>query len=176
MDIRRMGGVALVTVLTSAVAVLAASAPAQAGGAGPVPGTHVVHGDTGPTVVHLGPTSFTRPGPMGVGETTWTLPTDNAPVEVWYPATKVSVAGKPVATYDVASWLPPSLKKSIPVGYSVSYPSGGVVGVPVAPGRYPLVVFSHGYAGFRDQSTFLTALARCPGDSSSPRPITSVAT
>ena len=28
---------------------------------------------------------------------------------------------------------------------------------PVAPGRYPLVVFSHGYAGFRDQSTFLTA-------------------
>ena len=31
------------------------------------------------------------------------------------------------------------------------------VGVPVATGRYPLVVFSHGYAGFRDQSTFLTA-------------------
>ena len=30
-------------------------------------------------------------------------------------------------------------------------------GVPTAPGRYPLVVFSHGYAGFRDQSTFLTA-------------------
>ena len=30
-------------------------------------------------------------------------------------------------------------------------------GVPVAPGRYPMVVFSHGYAGFRDQSTFLTA-------------------
>ena len=39
----------------------------------------------------------------------------------------------------------------------MSYPSGGVLGVPVAPGRYPLVVFSHGYAGFRDQSTFLTA-------------------
>jgi predicted dienelactone hydrolase len=86
-----------------------------------------------------------------------TLPTDGAPVEVWYPATKGSVAGKPEATYDIADWLPPGLKKLIPAGYSVSYPSGGVTGVPVAAGRYPLVVFSHGYAGFRDQSTFLTA-------------------
>ena len=49
------------------------------------------------------------------------------------------------------------MQKLIPAGTSVSYPSGGVRGVPVAPGRYPLVVFSHGYAGFRDQSTFLTA-------------------
>ncbi len=32
-----------------------------------------------------------------------------------------------------------------------------MTGAPVAPRRYPLVVFSHGYAGFRDQSTFLTA-------------------
>ena len=76
------------------------------------------------------------------------MPTDGAPVEVWYPATKESVAGKPEATYDVADWLPPGLKKLIPAGYSVTYPSGGVTGVPVAPGRYPLVVFSHGYAGF----------------------------
>jgi predicted dienelactone hydrolase len=53
--------------------------------------------------------------------------------------------------------LPPGLKKLVPAGYSVTYPSGGVTGAPVAPGRYPLVVFSHGYAGFRDQSTFLTA-------------------
>ena len=71
------------------------------------------------------------------------MPTDGAPVEVWYPATKRSVVGKPEATYDIANWLPPGLKKLIPAGYSVNYPSGGVTGVPVAPGRYPLVVFSH---------------------------------
>ena len=65
--------------------------------------------------------------------------------------------GSPKATYDIADWLPPALKKLVPAGYSVTYPSGGVRGVPAAPGRYPLVVFSHGYAGFRDQSTFLTA-------------------
>jgi dienelactone hydrolase len=122
-----------------------------------VPGTHVVRGDTVPTVARLGPTSFTRPGPLAVGETTLTLPSDGAPLEVWYPATKASVAGMPEASYDVSEWLPPALKKLIPAGFSVTYPSGGVLGVPVAPGRYPLVVFSHGFAGFRDQSTFLTA-------------------
>jgi len=122
-----------------------------------VPGTAVVRGDTVPTVAHLGPVTFTRPGPFGVGETTLALPTDGAPVEVWYPATKASVAGKPVGTYNVADWLPPALQKLIPAGFAVTYPSGGVRGVPVAPGRFPLVVFSHGYAGFRDQSTFLTS-------------------
>ena len=35
-------------------------------------------------------------------------------------------------------------------------PDGRVPGVPVASGRFPLVVFTHGYSGFRDQSTFLT--------------------
>jgi predicted dienelactone hydrolase len=143
--------------LAAVLAEFTAVSPTQAAQATPVAGTEVVHGDTVPTVAHLGPASFTKPGPLGVGEATLTLPTDGAPVEVWYPATKSSVAGKPAATYDVASWLPPALKKLIPAGFTVSYPSGGVTGVPAAPGRYPLVVFSHGYAGFRDQSTFLTA-------------------
>jgi predicted dienelactone hydrolase len=143
--------------LAAVLAEFTAVSPTQAAQATPVAGTEVVHGDIVPTVAHLGPASFTKPGPLGVGEATLTLPTDGAPVEVWYPATKSSVAGKPAATYDVASWLPPALKKLIPAGFTVSYPSGGVTGVPAAPGRYPLVVFSHGYAGFRDQSTFLTA-------------------
>jgi predicted dienelactone hydrolase len=120
-------------------------------------GTATVDGDVVPTVTHLGTRSFTHLGPLGVGETTLNLATDGAPVEVWYPATKASVAGKPIATYNIATWLPAALQKLIPAGFAVTYPSGGVVGVPVAPGRYPLVVFSHGYAGFRDQSTFLTA-------------------
>ena len=157
------GRAAFLSTLALALAPLALALPAAVmvgGSAAPaatVAGTKVVHGDTVPTVAHLGPTSFTGPGPLGVGETTLTLPTDGAPVEVWYPATGPSVAGRAEATYDVASWLPPALKKLIPAGFTVSYPSGGVRGVPVAPGRYPLVVFSHGYAGFRDQSTFLTA-------------------
>ena len=121
------------------------------------PGTTVVRGDTVPVVAHPSSTSFTKAGPFGVGEATLALPTNGAPVEVWYPATKASVATGTEASYDVADWLPPTLKKLIPPGFSVTYPSGGVRGLAVAPGRFPLVVFSHGYAGFRDQSTFLTA-------------------
>ena len=121
------------------------------------PGTAIVHGDTVPVVAHLSARSFTQPGPFGVGETTLALPTNGAPVEVWYPATKASVANGTEATYDVVDWLPPALKKLVPAGFAVTYPSGGVRGVAVAPGRFPLVLFSHGYAGFRDQSTFLTA-------------------
>jgi dienelactone hydrolase len=112
---------------------------------------------TVPQVSDLGPTSFTQPGPYGVGEKTLNLPKNGAPVEVWYPAKKSAVAGAPGASYDVVDWLPEFLKALLPAGASVSYPSGGVRGVAVAPGRFPLVVFSHGYAGFRDQSTFLTS-------------------
>jgi predicted dienelactone hydrolase len=147
----------LIIVVALTIVVLAGCTPAHAAQAGAVPGTRAVRGDSVPIVAHLGATSFTRRGPLSVGETTLTLPTDGAPVEVWYPATKSSVAGKPEATYDIANWLPPSLQKLLPAGYTLSYPSGGVRGVPIAPGRYPLVVFSHGYAGFRDQSTFLTS-------------------
>ncbi len=122
-----------------------------------IDGTHIVDGDTVPTVTNLSATSFVDPGPLAVGETTLTLPSDKAPVEVWYPATAAAIKGHTEGEYNVGDWLPPALAKLEPPGFSVTYPSGGYRGVPVAPGRYPLVLFSHGYAGFRDQSTFLTA-------------------
>lgn len=115
------------------------------------------HGDTVPEVADLGPTSFTVPGPYAVGETTLKLKTNKAPVEVWFPATPESVEGKPAGSYDMVSWMPEWVQKKLPADFSLTYPSGGVRGVHIAPGRFPLVVFSHGYAGFRDQSSFLTA-------------------
>jgi hypothetical protein len=86
--------------LAALALVLASSAGVPGAAAAPrtPPGTTTVDGDDVPTVAHLGTGSFTHPGPLGVGETTLQLPTDGAPVEVWYPATKASVAGKPVAT------------------------------------------------------------------------------
>lgn len=101
----------------------------------------------------LGPTSYAEAGPYGVGERTFTL-ASGVRVEVWYPASPAAVAGRPIGTYDVADWLPEFLQKE---GLSVTHPSGGVRGVPIAKGRFPLVVFSHGYAGFRTQSSALTA-------------------
>ena len=147
----------LVTLAGVLLAGFAAPPAAQAAQKDAVAGTEVVQGDTVPTVAHLGPNSFTRPDRwVSVRQRSRFRPTLRRS-RCWYPATKQSVAGKPEGTYDVADWLPAALQKLIPAEYSVNYPSGGVRGVPAAPGRYPLVVFSHGYAGFRDQSTFLTA-------------------
>jgi hypothetical protein len=128
-------GVALTGSLTLA-------APADAAG-----GTRFPH------VADLGPTSFAKRGPFAVGETTLKLPTNQAPVEVWYPSRRADAKGRKVASYDLIDWLPASFQSALPDGASVAYPSGGVRGLDVARGRFPLVVFSHGYAGFRDQSS-----------------------
>jgi predicted dienelactone hydrolase len=155
---RRRSVLARGAVLAAAATAFALGPPA---GAATTPsaasGTYVLDGDTVPVLHHLGPASFTTPGPFAIGETTLTLPTDGAPVEVWYPVTHAAVAGGTEASYDVSTWLPPALKKLIPAGLSVTFASGGVRDVAVASGRYPLVLFSHGYAGYRDQSAFLTS-------------------
>ena len=106
---------------------------------------------------NLGPRSFTEPGPFAVGVTTLSLPGDHAPVEVWYPAAPASVTGKPKATYDVQDLLPAALKKLFPPGFQGGvYQTDASRGVAFAAGRFPLVAFTHGYSGFRNQSTFLT--------------------
>lgn len=119
--------------------------------------TTIVQGDTVPTVAHLGPTSFTDPGPFAAGVTTLSLNKDGPLVEVWYPATSASVKGHARASYNVAEWLPPAIRALIPAHFTgATYQTDAYRDVSVASGRFPLVVFSHGYSGFRDQSTFLT--------------------
>ncbi len=146
----------LLALAGGAAALGVATAGSGSGSAG-VPGVATVSGDAVPTVSSLGPTSFVHPGPFAAGEATITLPYDKAPVEIWYPAPPSSARGRPQATYNVATWLPPSLKALLPPGFGVRYRTGAYRGLPVASGRFPLVLFSHGFAGFRDQSTFLTS-------------------
>lgn len=138
--------------------VLVALALVLAGCSGPSSATEVIGGDTVPTVSTLGPTSFTGPGPFAAGEDTLSLSPGGPLVEVWYPATRASVAGRTQAAYNVEAWLPTALRALIPAGFTGAvYKTGAYRGVPVAPGHFPLVLFTHGYSGFRDQSTFLTA-------------------
>jgi dienelactone hydrolase len=121
------------------------------------PTSTVIQGDTVPTVAQLGPTSFTGPGPFAAGVTTLTLRANGPLVEVWYPATLASVKGHTQASYNVAAWLPPAIRALIPAHFDgATYKTDAYRGLPVASGRFPLVVFTHGYSGFRDQSTFLT--------------------
>ncbi|MFC6044622.1 alpha/beta hydrolase family protein [Nocardioides hankookensis] len=113
--------------------------------------------DRVPKVADLGPTSFAVRGPFAVGEARLKLPPTGSAVEVWYPSRKADAKGKRPARYDVVDALPPSYQAVVPDGASVTYPSGGVRGLDVARGRFPLVVFSHGFAGFPTQSSFLTS-------------------
>lgn len=149
---RRGAGPALIAGLVSAAVGLALASPAEAQVA-PSPA------EARAALVakaKVGPTTYSEPGPYGVGETTLKL-RNGSPVEVWYPARKADVAGKPMGEYDMVEWLPLGIQGLLPDGFELLYPSGGVRGVPVARGRFPVVVFSHGFAGFRDQSSFLTA-------------------
>ena len=110
-----------------------------------------------PAVAKLGPRSFTGAGPFAVGVTTLTLPGDHAPVEVWYPAAPAAVTGKSQVSYDVQDLLPTALKKLFPPGFQGGvYKTDAYRDVALASGRFPLVAFTHGYSGFRNQSTFLT--------------------
>ena len=104
----------------------------------------------------VGPTTFAKKGPFGVGVRGLRLPS-GAKVTVWYPAPKAAVRGKRVWSYDLVNWMPPALRQQVPDDFSVAYPSGGVQRAPVAAAKFPLVVFSHGYAGFRTQSSYLTS-------------------
>lgn len=88
-----------------------------------------------------------RHGPYAVGRTT--IDVDDpfhahrtVPVDVWYPASPAAATGHAHSTMDAV------------VGTIVSQVA--VDDVAVAPGSFPLVVFSHGSGSFRDQSFFLT--------------------
>ena len=88
------------------------------------------------------------PYPVGVRSTTVVDAARDGrslPVEVWYPAARAH-AGQDLRpdSRDAYELVP---------GYRV--PQDAVRDVPAAPGRFPLVAFSHGYGGHRRQSTFL---------------------
>ena len=75
-------------------------------------------------------------------------------VEVWYPA-----ATPPDGTtgYDVRDFVPPAIRATLTADVPATFTYPGQRDAAVADGRYPLVVFSHGFSGFRTQSSFLTA-------------------
>ena len=94
---------------------------------------------------HQSKTSPSATGPFAVGRTTFDV-VDPArggrtfKVDVWYPSQPADVVGKPKSTIDLLVATTPS-----PLAFDNPR---------VAPGRFPLVVFSHGSGGIRYQSWF----------------------
>jgi len=99
-------------------------------------------------------------GPYDAGVVDLAL-ADGRRVVVWYPAAKAK-NGQPREIFDIASLLTPELQSKVPADKRPLHPINAYQGAPAARGhRYPVVLFSHGYAGFPEQSANLTThLAR----------------
>jgi len=142
--------ISVVLVLVTGAAGSDAAAPARRGV------------DTVVRVAKVTPSSFKGRGPYGVGVVTVKVPVPSegysTVAEVWYPAARSKT---PDAIYNTGSWFPAPLlallRAKPKLMATANASSGGVRGATAASGRFPLVLFSHGWAGFRDQSSFLTA-------------------
>jgi predicted dienelactone hydrolase len=108
------------------------------------------------TTVAASPAPYARTGPYAVGFTTLHL-AGGRRVVVWYPAASTT-AGHAQESIDISSMLNPALQAKIPAASRVLYKAAAYADAPAAmiPGRSPLVVFSHGFAGYPEQSVTLT--------------------
>jgi dienelactone hydrolase len=106
--------------------------------------------------------AYAKDGPFQAGTMTAALP-DGRRVVIWYPAA-ASAAKAPMETLDLPSLLTPALQANVPsdLRHKIQYPIDAHPGAePASGGPFPVVLFSHGYAGFPEQSADLTThLAR----------------
>jgi dienelactone hydrolase len=76
-------------------------------------------------------------------------------VEVWYPAAE---DGGGEVSYDTRDFVPESVRSLLTADIPAGYTFDGDRDVPASDeGPFPVVLFSHGFSGFRLQSTFLTS-------------------
>lgn len=98
--------------------------------------------------------AYAEQGPNEVGVHTLALD-DGRRVLVWYPAA-ASAAEAPNETFDIASLLSPELQAQIDADLRPQYEIEAHPGAePAGDGPYPVVLFSHGFAGYPEQSADL---------------------
>ena len=94
-------------------------------------------------------------GPYGVGSVTLDL--GGRRLVVWYPAVEGAGVDEPTDSFDITGFLSPALQAQIPGDLDVTYPVASATGAePATDGPFPVVLFSHGYAGFPEQAVDLT--------------------
>ena len=109
------------------------------------------------TTTPASPAPYAKDGPYAVGFTTLHL-AGGRRVVVWYPAQPGGSASHAQETIDIGGMLSPSLQKLIPPADRVLYKANAFAAFPpvAKSGGYPLVIFSHGFAGYPEQSVTLT--------------------
>lgn len=108
---------------------------------------------TTPTSTSLAP-AYAEQGEHEVGVHTLALD-DGRRVVAWYPAAPTA-ADQPRQSFDIASLLSPELQAQIPAELRPQYEIGAHPGAePAGDGPFPVVLFSHGFAGYPEQSADL---------------------
>ncbi|MFO0728128.1 MAG: hypothetical protein U1E65_30385 [Myxococcota bacterium] len=104
-----------------------------------------------------GAAPYAARGPYSVGVRTFTR--GSTVVEVWYPSSSAPAQLEPRASYDLRDWMPAPLAAMIAAEAPTRYTMEAVRDAPLLGGSAPLpvVLFSHGLAAYRSQSSFLTA-------------------
>ena len=100
--------------------------------------------------------AFAKPGPYLAGTASFTVGGDR--VVIWYPAApdrKLTPADRYV--YHLRAWLPSVVVHLVPKNLADTVVEDAYAGIPAAKGSFPVVLFSHGYGGYPEQSSFLTA-------------------
>lgn len=101
------------------------------------------------------PPDLAARGPWAVGVRT--VKAEGMVLEVWYPARAGSERSAPAVGYDLREVMPPAEAAKIPDAANPTIACECARDLPVdtSHGPYPVVVFLHGAASFRAQSTFL---------------------
>jgi hypothetical protein len=113
---------------------------------------------TGPSpndAPRAGEAAYAESGPYEVGVTTVQL--SDRLMEVWYPVDPADIGTGPRDEYFIRDYVSDAFDALIPPDVNPPYLTDATRDVPASPdGPFPLVLFSHGFASYRVQSTFLT--------------------
>src|SRR5665213_2562374 len=145
-----LGTVGALALSAAACSSTASAPPVAAGPRDAVPATPASHQDT----------AFAANGPYKPGVAFETTPEGDT-VVVYYPVDPASTVGKAHYVINLLRWYTGSPTAPIPAGLPSNLPTtlatDSYMRVPVsARGPFPVVLFSHGFGGYPEQSSFLT--------------------
>ncbi|HUD17506.1 MAG TPA: hypothetical protein VMQ59_09590, partial [Acidimicrobiales bacterium] len=149
--VERCAGVVGIVAVSVTLALSMAVSPAAASG---LP-------DHQPPVPHANQyTAFSKNGPYKPGVAYVTTAAGDT-VVLTYPVDAASTVGRPTYVINLLRWFTGSPTAPIPAGLPKTLPTtlatDAYMGVPIsAKGPFPVVLFSHGYGGYPEQSSFLT--------------------
>jgi dienelactone hydrolase len=141
------------TTATTGASPAATEAPAETVAPTTEAPVETVPESTEPVAPEVTAAELAATGPYAVGVTTRTLP-EGGDIEIWYPADESARGG--TDTYQLRTYLPEALAGLIPADLDDSLTIDATRdGAAAADGPFPLVLESHGAAGFRQISSNL---------------------